>query len=162
MEKTWLELANRTGLTYKLGHLLDFSILKGEFKGWPIELQIHPIGACDIGSPFIKTRIIVKFRETVEGYFTINRRNLFNRAKLQTGDEQFDKMYSIECYPRNMLEMILGSTSHRNRLYQSNISHLGIYKGELTINIDGVMDDVNYLCEILDLACDLAETVVEI
>jgi len=114
MEKRWLELADRTGLTYNSG--FDFTVLKGIYRTRSVTLELQPIGWCDGGSPFVFTLIRIYLNRSACTQFNLSTRWFFWKSKLEIGDLEFDRIFNIKCKSHDYAKKVLSSPSLRDRL----------------------------------------------
>lgn len=158
MERRWLELADRTGLTYNKSGF-DFTVVKGIYRTRSVTLEFQPIGWCDGGSPFVFTLIRINLNRSTCNQLYLSTKWIFWKSKLEVGDLEFDRIFNTKCNSHDYAKRLLSSPTLRDRLIIAQIDNLNVFKTELCIHKDGVESNVDKLCSIFDLGCDLAEIV---
>ena len=170
-EKSWSELAGRTGLTFRTTGMLFgyFSHLTGVYRNYPLTLYIHERGRLQVPS----TRIELTLKNPAQVYLRLRGpyesealdlesiSNFFEAKEYQIGDCAF----FIKSKPENLAPTLFAPLNARQKLLRDQFLRL---KYDVNIEVEGtklyfdqvgVLNQTAYLHYLLDLVCDLAEAI---
>jgi hypothetical protein len=170
-EKTWGELAGRTGLTFRTTGVWFgyFSHLAGIYRSYPLTLYIHERGRLQVPS----TRIELTLKNPAQVYLRLcgpyesdgmdlnSLSNFFEAKKYQIGDCAF----FIKSKPENLAPALFAPLHARQKPLRDQFLRL---KYDINIEVEGaklyfdqvgVLNQADYLHYLLDLVCDLAEAI---
>jgi hypothetical protein len=170
-EKSWNELARRTGLTFRTTGMWFgyYSHLTGVYRGYPLTLYIHERGRLQAPSTRIEltlknpAQVYLRLRGPYEPEGTdLNSISNFFEAKVyQIGDCTF----FVKSKPENLAPALFAPLNGRQKLLRDQFLRL---KYDINIEVEGaklyfdqigVLSQPDYLHYLLDLVCDLAEAI---
>jgi hypothetical protein len=163
--KQWPELASRTGLSYEppVGAWSNRrqAQVAGKYRGYELKLDVTKVipGAVDDGIATYNTRVVLSPPYRVSGTLALQSKWLFSREGLKIGDEQFDRRFVIESQPKDFVARVFASPELRRRFLQAKPRQFKLSALGLRLETKGIESDVNSLHGLLDLACDVADTV---
>jgi hypothetical protein len=170
-EKSWSELAGRTGLTFRTTGVLFgyFSHLTGVYRNYPLTLYIHERGRLQAPS----TRIELTLKNPAQVYLRLRGpyepealeaesiSSFFEAKEYQIGDCAF----FVKSKPETLARTLFAPLNARQKPLRDQFLRL---RYDINIEVEGaklyfdqigVLNQTAYLHYLLDLVCDLAEAI---
>jgi hypothetical protein len=174
-EKSWNELATRTGLVYRKTGMFwgYFSHLTGTYRNYPLTLYINEQGRLQGSS----TRIELTLKNPAQVYLQLHGPYEPDEVNLDNSLGNFfeaktyrigDCFFFIKSKPENLASGLFAPLNPRQKPLRDQFLRL---KYDINIEIEnsklyfdqvGVLNNSQYLHYLLDLVCDLAEAVEQV
>jgi hypothetical protein len=156
------DLEEYYGLITVSGRLFDQLTVIGNYSGHPVKFELISIGSYyGVGFPRIYSRFKLNLKNKSNRYLFLSERKPFQKTHSYFHDPDFDKGFSVESRPEDLLRNVLVSENLRKRIKESHIKELILNGDELSLCIQGVVDDVDHLFSSFQLLRDIANRIEE-